>query len=64
MNSICIDCDRPIEVKETLFYKVNNKPAIKGTCPYCGRYIKFVAFAESNIVESALRDYYKNNKGE
>lgn len=62
MLSECIDCAKPIEVKETLFYKVDNKPAIKGTCPYCGRYIKFVGFAESNIVEKALKDYY--NKSE
>lgn len=54
MKLYCFTCNKEIEVKETLNKTNNGIIQIKGACPDCGRWIKWVPYADSMIVKDLL----------
>ena len=49
-------------LKETLNKATNGMIQIKGQCPICLRWIKWVPYADSVLVKKILNEYYERNK--
>lgn len=54
MKLHCFTCNKDIEAKETLNKASNGMIQIKGTCPDCNRWIKWIPYADSSIVRGLL----------
>ena len=50
----CFTCNKDIEAKETLKKASNGMIQIKGSCPICDRWIKWIPYADSIIVKDLL----------
>lgn len=54
----CYTCHKDIDIKETLNKASNGMMQIKGACPICGRWIKWIPYADSEIVKNLLNKEY------
>jgi len=57
----CYSCDKDIEVKERLNKTSNGMIQIRGSCPHCDRWIKWIPYADSKIIKKLLEEEYAKN---
>ena len=57
----CPKCAKSVPVKENLFLNKANIPQIKGECPLCGSYLKFVKYEDSPLVKEILINFILKN---
>lgn len=59
----CPGCKRELnKLKESLVKKSDGKYSIRGVCPECDRWIKWVPYKDSDLVFMALDQYYERSK--
>lgn len=53
----CIKCKKEVVLNEAINHKSDGGINIRGTCPLCNTWMKWVAYSDSKIVKDALKVY-------
>lgn len=56
-TAYCFNCQQVRMVKNPKQIRINNRPAVEGTCPVCGEEIFRIASTHSNSDRSGVRDH-------
>jgi endogenous inhibitor of DNA gyrase (YacG/DUF329 family) len=58
MNKYCFTCKKDVHLKEQLHKATNNMIMVRGSCPFCGRWIKWIPYADSELVKRILLEKF------
>lgn len=50
----CVQCQKDVVRKESLKKKVDGTFMIRAECPLCGRWIRWIPYADSTLVKQAI----------
>lgn len=53
----CTNCEKEVTLEESLKKNSGDRIMIRGECPHCKKWLKWVAYADSHIVGQALKLY-------
>lgn len=59
MKIMCYRCNEEIEPKESLQKVREDFIQIRGDCPLCGRWIKWIPYKDSELVKSIILQAYQ-----
>ena len=58
----CYTCKKEAKLKEELHKATNDMIMVRGSCPFCNRWIKWIPYKYSEIVKKVLLDEYKKKE--
>jgi hypothetical protein len=53
----CLTCKKEVVPKESFKKKVDGNYMVRGECPVCGKWLKWLPYADSVLVKDAIKFY-------